>query len=44
MRAENKRITDDRASDEAAFKEILDQQEYEYEDELRQLSAPLRVS
>ena len=37
MRAENKRITDDRASDEAAFKEILDQQEYEYEDELRQL-------
>eukprot|EP00605_Chrysophyceae_sp_TOSAG23-4_P001800 GSChrysophyteH1.ASY1.ANO1.1990.1 assembled CDS len=37
MRNENKRITDDRASDEAAFKEILDQQEHEYEDELRQL-------
>lgn len=37
MRSENKRITDDRASDESAFKEILDQQEYEYEDELRQL-------
>jgi len=39
MRAENKRITDDRSSDEAAFKEILDQQEHEYEDELRQLIA-----
>ena len=39
MRAENKRITDDRGSDEAAFKEILDQQEHEYEDELRQLIA-----
>jgi WD40 repeat protein len=39
MRAENKRITDDRASDESAFKEILDQQEHEYEDELRQLIA-----
>ncbi len=37
MRSENKRITDDRTSDEAAFKEILDQQEHEYEDELRQL-------
>jgi WD40 repeat protein len=37
MRAENKRVTDDRASDEAAFKEILGQQENEYEDELRQL-------
>jgi hypothetical protein len=37
MRAENKRVTDDRSSDEAAFKEILNQQEAEYEDELRQL-------
>ena len=44
MRAENKRITDDRASDEAAFKEILDQQEYEYEDELRQLISAAEVS
>ena len=39
MRTENKRITDDRASDEAAFKEILDQQEYEYEDERQLISA-----
>ena len=39
MRTENKRITDDRASDESAFKEILSQQEHEYEDELRQLIA-----
>ena len=37
MRTENKRITDDRSSDESAFKEILNQQEHEYEDELRQL-------
>ena len=37
MRTENRRITDDRVSDESAFREILDQQEGEYEDELRQL-------
>jgi len=28
---------DDKVADESAFKEILDQQEGEYEDELRQL-------
>ena len=37
MRAENKRVKDEKSSDESAFKEILDQQEDEYEDELRQL-------
>lgn len=37
MRTENRRICDDRVSDEAAFKEILDQQEGEYEEELHQL-------
>ena len=37
LRVENKRILDDRRSDESAFKEILDQQEDEYEDELKQL-------
>ena len=39
MRMENKRIRDDRNSDDNAFKEILDQQEDEYEDELKQLIA-----
>lgn len=39
MRQENKRIRDDRANDENAFKEVLDQQEDEYEDELKQLIA-----
>lgn len=39
MRMENKRIRDDRTSDDNAFKEILDQQEDEYEDELKQLIA-----
>lgn len=37
LRSENKRILDDRRADESAFKEILDQQEDEYEDELKQL-------
>ena len=37
LRNENRRVTDDKEADEAAFKEILDQQEGEYEDELRQL-------
>jgi hypothetical protein len=37
IRTENRRITDERQSDEVAFKEILDQQEDEYEDELKQL-------
>lgn len=37
LRTENKRITEDRVADESSFKEILDQQETEYEDELRQL-------
>jgi len=37
LKGENKRIKDERVSDESAFKEILDQQEDEYEDELRQL-------
>lgn len=37
LRTENRRITDERQSDETAFKEILDQQEDEYEDELKQL-------
>lgn len=39
MRMENKRVRDDRNSDDNAFKEILDQQEDEYEDELKQLIA-----
>ena len=34
---ENKRIRDDRGSDESVFKEILIQQEGEFEDELKQL-------
>ena len=37
LNAENKRMKDERHADESAFKEILDQQEDEYEDELRQL-------
>lgn len=37
LKGENKRIKDERTSDESAFKEILDQQEDEYEDELKQL-------
>lgn len=37
LRTENRRITDERQSDETSFKEILDQQEDEYEDELKQL-------
>lgn len=37
MRLENKRLRDDRTADENAFKEILDQQENEYEDEVKQL-------
>ena len=32
MRIENKRIRDDRGSDERVFKEVLHQQEGEYED------------
>jgi len=32
-----KRLVDDKSSEKVAFKEILEQQEYEYEDELRQL-------
>lgn len=37
LRAENRRVAEDRIADEGAFKEILDQQEDEYEDELKQL-------
>ena len=37
LNADIKRIKDERHADENAFKEILDQQEDEYEDELRQL-------
>lgn len=37
LNMDNKRIKDERNADENAFKEILDQQEDEYEDELRQL-------
>lgn len=37
--ADIKRIKEERASDEKAFKEILDQQEYEYEEELKTLIA-----
>jgi len=36
---EKKRLVDEKTNDENAFKEILDQQEDEYEDELRQLIA-----
>lgn len=32
---ENKRIREEKGHDESAFKEILDQQEVEYEDELK---------
>lgn len=37
LKTENRRLGDERAADESAFKEILDQQEMEYEDELKQL-------
>ena len=37
LRAENRRTAEERVNDETAFREILDQQETEYEDELRQL-------
>jgi len=37
MKSENKRVKDEKSADEGAFKEILEQQEDEYEDELRQL-------
>ena len=36
---ENRRLADERVSEEGSFKEILGQQEEEYEDELRQLIA-----
>jgi chromosome segregation ATPase len=39
MKAENKRMRDERSADENSFKEILDQQEDEYEGELKQLIA-----
>ena len=39
MGNDKKRLLDEKNSDENAFKEILDQQEDEYEDELRQLIA-----
>ena len=37
LRTEHRRVTEDRISDESAFKEILGQQEEEYEDELKML-------
>lgn len=39
MTLEKKRLQDEKNSDEGSFKEILQQQEEEYEDELRQLIA-----
>ena len=39
LKADFKRVRDERATDENAFKEILDQQEDEYENELKQLIA-----
>lgn len=39
LKADFKRVRDERATDENAFKEILDQQEEEYENELKQLIA-----
>ena len=40
MLIENKRIREEKGHDESAFKEILDQQETEYEEELKW--APLK--
>ena len=37
LRAENRRAIEDKAANENAFREIINQQEEEYEDELRQL-------
>jgi len=37
LHMENRRLADERVSEEGSFKEILSQQEEEYEDELRQL-------
>ena len=39
LHMENRRLADERVSEEGSFKEILGQQEEEYEDELRQLIA-----
>lgn len=39
LKSDFKRVRDERATDENAFKEILDQQEDEYENELKQLIA-----
>ena len=39
MTLEKKRLQDEKNNDENAFKEVLEQQEDEYEDELRQLIA-----
>jgi hypothetical protein len=39
LKSDFKRVRDERATDENAFKEILDQQEDEYESELKQLIA-----